>query len=34
MDYKQTLCITLNDKDPRAMAQRANLPTREPEIQR
>lgn len=34
MDYKQTLSITLNDKDPRAMAQRANLPAREPEIQR
>ncbi len=34
MDYKHTLNITLNDRDPGAMSQRANLPTREPEIQR
>ena len=33
MDYKQTLNITLSDKDPRAMPQRANLPAREPQIQ-
>lgn len=34
MDYKSTLNITLNDKDPGAMAQRGNLPAREPEIQK
>lgn len=34
MDYKKTLNITLGDKDPGAMQQRANLPTREPDIQR
>ncbi len=33
MDYKATLNLTLGDKDPRAMPQRANLPTREPAIQ-
>ncbi|HSV73660.1 MAG TPA: isoleucine--tRNA ligase [Chthonomonadales bacterium] len=33
MDYKQTLNITLSDKDPRAMPQRANLPQREMQIQ-
>src|SRR6266550_8723878 len=33
MDYKQTLNITLNDKDPGAMPQRGNLPVREPELQ-
>ncbi len=34
MEYKNTLNITLNDKHPGAMPQRASLPTREPEIQR
>ncbi|MBM3493015.1 MAG: isoleucine--tRNA ligase [Armatimonadetes bacterium] len=34
MDYKPTLNITLNDRDPGAMPQRGNLPAREPEIQR
>jgi isoleucyl-tRNA synthetase len=34
MDYKKTLNIALGDKDPGAMPQRANLPAREPEIQR
>lgn len=34
MDYKKTLNITLSDRDPRAMPQRANLPAREPEIQK
>ena len=34
MDYKKTLNITLSDKDPGAMPQRANLPTLEPHIQR
>ncbi len=34
MDYKRTLNITLNDRDPGAMPQRGNLPAREPEIQR
>ena len=33
MEYKKTLNITLSDKDPGAMPQRANLPAREPEIQ-
>src|SRR5215210_1444057 len=33
MDYKQTLNVTLSDKQPGAMPQRANLPTREPEIE-
>ncbi|NLH98525.1 MAG: isoleucine--tRNA ligase [Chthonomonadales bacterium] len=33
MDYKATLNITLNDRDPGAMQQRGNLPTREPGIQ-
>jgi isoleucyl-tRNA synthetase len=33
MDYKKTLNITLNDRDPGAMPQRANLPAREPEVQ-
>src|SRR5205823_3574505 len=32
--YKKTLNITLSDKDPGAMPQRANLPAREPEIQK
>ena len=32
-DYRGTLNITLNDKDPGAFPQRGNLPTREPEIQ-
>ena len=32
-DYRNTLNITLNDKDPGAFPQRANLPTKEPEIQ-
>jgi isoleucyl-tRNA synthetase len=32
MDYKKTLNITLNDNDPGAMPQRANLPAREPEL--
>jgi len=34
MDYKQTLNITLSDKDPGAMPQRGNLPAREPQIQK
>jgi isoleucyl-tRNA synthetase len=34
MDYKPTLNITLNDRDPGAMRQRGDLPAREPEIQR
>ena len=33
MEYKTTLNITLSDKDPGAMPQRANLPSREPAIQ-
>ncbi len=33
-DYRKTLNITLNDKDPSAFPQRANLPAREPEFQR
>jgi isoleucyl-tRNA synthetase len=33
MDYKKTLNITLSDRDPGAMPQRANLPAREPELQ-
>src|SRR5437868_39711 len=32
-DYRGTLNITLNDKDPGAFPQRASLPTREPELQ-
>ena len=32
-DYRGTLNITLNDKDPGAFPQRGNLPAREPEIQ-
>ncbi|MGC8667656.1 MAG: isoleucine--tRNA ligase [Chthonomonadales bacterium] len=34
MDYKKTLNITLSDKDPGAMPQRANLPALEPRIQK
>ncbi len=34
MDYKNTLNITLSDKDPGAMPQRGGLPAREPEIQK
>src|SRR2546421_5618946 len=34
MEYKQTLNLTLSDKDPGAMPQRGNLPAREPEIQK
>ena len=34
MEYKQTLNVTLSDKQPGAMPQRANLPAREPEFQR
>ena len=34
MDYKNTLNLTLSDKDPGAMPQRGNLPAREPEIQK
>src|SRR6476660_2765545 len=33
-DYRGTLNITLNDKDPGAFPQRGSLPTKEPEIQR
>ncbi len=33
-DYRGTLNITLNDKDPGAFPQRGSLPTREPEMQR
>ena len=33
-DYRSTLNITLNDKDPGAFPQRGSLPTREPETQR
>jgi isoleucyl-tRNA synthetase len=32
-DYRRTLNITLNDKDPGAFPQRGNLPTKEPEYQ-
>ena len=32
-DYKSTLNITLNDKDPGAFPQRGQLPTKEPQIQ-
>ena len=32
-DYRGTLNITLNDKDPGAFPQRGSLPTREPEMQ-
>ena len=32
-DYRRTLNITLNDKDPGAFPQRGNLPTKEPEFQ-
>lgn len=31
-DYRNTLNITLNDKDPGAFPQRGNLPAKEPEI--
>lgn len=34
MDYRKTLNVTLSDNQPGAMPQRANLPAREPEIQR
>jgi isoleucyl-tRNA synthetase len=34
MDYKKTLNVTLNDKNPGAMPQRGNLPVREPEVQK
>ena len=33
-DYRSTLNITLNDKDPGAFPQRGNLPTKEPEYQK
>src|SRR5581483_3123564 len=33
-DYRQTLNITLSDKDPGAFPQRGNLPAKEPEYQR
>ena len=33
-DYRSTLNITLNDKDPGAFPQRGNLPAREPEFQK
>ncbi len=33
-DYRGTLNITLNDKDPGAFPQRGNLPTKEPEYQK
>jgi len=33
-DYRATLNITLNDKDPGAFPQRGNLPAKEPEFQR
>jgi isoleucyl-tRNA synthetase len=33
-DYKSTLNITLNDRDPGAFPQRGSLPTREPEMQK
>ena len=33
-DYRTTLNITLNDKDPGAFPQRGSLPAREPEIQK
>ena len=32
-DYRGTLNITLNDKDPGAFPQRGNLPAKEPEFQ-
>ncbi len=34
VDYKSTLNITLNDRDPGAFPQRGSLPTREPEMQK
>lgn len=34
MDYKKTLNITLSDRDPGAMPQRANLPEREVALQK
>lgn len=34
VDYKATLNITLNDKDPGAFPQRGSLPTKEPTIQK
>ena len=33
-DYRSTLNITLNDKDPGAFPQRGSLPTKEPELQK
>ncbi len=32
-DYRGTLNITLNDKDPGAFPQRGNLPAKEPDVQ-